>query len=50
VSSLEANFYNLLERLESLVRSGGYFVWLEEDWLRIDYINYDWNLDWIQKE
>jgi SAM-dependent methyltransferase len=50
ISSLEDNFYSILESLKELANPGGYFVWLEEAWMRIDYIDYDWNLDWIKQK
>ena len=47
ISSLEDAFYELVSKLEKVIRPNSYFVWLEEAWFRIDYVDHNWNLDWI---
>jgi ubiquinone/menaquinone biosynthesis C-methylase UbiE len=48
ITSVEHNFPQVLEELKRVLKPHGFILWLEEEWLRIDYKDNEWEVprDW----
>jgi ubiquinone/menaquinone biosynthesis C-methylase UbiE len=48
ITSVECNFPQVLDELKRVLKPKGFILWLEEEWMRIDYKDNEWRVpkDW----